>query len=432
MGRRVWITDRDAALLQFIYQHKVVSISQIQFLYNRLYQTNKSSIYKKLQKWNQLKIIYTQNYSGGKHPLKCVRLNKYGMDILTKEQILLNPEDDYKYIKPPKHSQADHFFCTREVIIRTFLEFKFRSGTFSSLSPSETPYIDTKVKQTNLQHSVPAMVVPDWILISNNAILNIESDTGSEQPKRIVEKVKKYVEYNAQSIENKEHHVLIVPPDSVDNDILRHVKVPAKDRSMRIATVKDCIIQASAHIIPDLHFHVVSSSRSGKVAYNILTGKYRNHEQTLENVISAIKGLDEKTFAVKQLEAESFYIADLHESLYANGHLLIKDTEGYNKVVLIKIMDEGSIKAIDELYFLNRQVEKRLLKRPVDKILAVYKYEDECTNDVMGEMWNLPHVLFTSLERLASDQLRKRKTFTVSVTPFKKGEVLFFEREVTS
>ncbi|MDA6131053.1 hypothetical protein OSK38_27245, partial [Escherichia coli] len=68
-------------------------------------------------------------------------MNKNGIDILVNEGVIHN--STYPLVELPNPKTADHFFLTREIVIRTYLEFYKKGGRFTSIPPLETPYYDT-------------------------------------------------------------------------------------------------------------------------------------------------------------------------------------------------------------------------------------------------------------------------------------------------
>ncbi|MEK3992646.1 replication-relaxation family protein [Robertmurraya sp. FSL R5-0851] len=431
-NKRVWITNKDVDLLHLVWKHRVVSLSQVQFFLRHKYQDKEMAIYQKLLKWHNINIITTEAYTDGNTPYKCVRIAKNGLEILKSEGVVVTPSYNYKNVKIPKHATADHFFGTREVIIRLMLIAEKKGfSTFDSIPPSELPYNNQEEVKAMEQHVTPGakltpMVIPDWIVFSEKAILNIESDTGSEFSEAIIEKVKRYVQYVEQGLESIDHHVLIVPPDSKDDDILCYVKSPPKDRSKRVGTLKDYIMRVSAHLVPNLHFHVVSSSRSGKVAYDILSGNYMNHSELATKIVDAFRVNRSLADEVVEVEPGEIYPPNIEQAMYADKQLIIKKKEGTSKLVLVKVMDEGSVKSLDELSFLNYVVENNLLGREIDEVLAVYATDDELYTDTLGERWNLKKILFTSLQQLNKNG-KSGAAFYRSTKPLKKSRCSLYE-----
>lgn len=407
-------------------------MAQVQFYLQNLYGDKEATVYKKLQKWHNLNIIKSEAYSDGKNPYKCVRIDKNGMEILTNEGVVPHKNDRYKYITTPGHSSGDHYFGTREVIIRFMLEVEVKGmQPFVSISPSELPYNDLEEEKALEQHVTPGakltpIVIPDWILYTRDAILNIESDTGTEYTERVIEKVKKYVHYVQQGLESKVHHVLIVPPDSADDDILCYVKTPPKERNKRVGSLKDSIMRASAHVVPNLHFYVVSSSRSGKVSYNILSGNYQNHAAVANEVVLAFQTDPNLCVKAEEVLASDIYPQNINDSVYADAHLLVKGPDGTSKLLLVKVMDEGSVKSLSELEYLNYLVVNDRLHKQVDEVLAIYMTDEELQTDTLGERWNLKKVLFTSLKQLNKSG-KSRATFYRSTKPLKKSRCSLYE-----
>lgn len=405
-GGRIWITDIDKELLELIWRYKAVTIGQVQFYLQKVYKMKEDTVYKKLQKWNHLQIIHSDPYSEGRNPYKCVRINKNGITILQSEGVYISNPNSYKKVEVPKRSTADHFFGTREIAIRLLILAKQRGGIrYDSLSAFELPYYakDDLEFVGDESMNIRPILIPDWIMLSENGILNLESDTGTEKSDVIIEKIERYMEYVKQGLENHEHHVLIVPPDSVDEDILNYVKIPPQDRVKRVASLKDNVFRASAHLIPRLHFYAVSSSRSGLIAYNILSGIYKQQKEVAREVVATMENNKHLAASLYEVPADEIYSTTLDEKFHADAHVLLKGKDGQEKVCLIKIMNEGSVSSIDDIANLDYLVEYNRLEKKVDHILGIYRTNEELHNDVLGERWNLKNVCFSSLEQLRKD-----------------------------
>lgn len=431
-GRSVRVAEKDLELLLFLLQNEILSVTQVKFLFKRLYQDNENAVFRKLQKWHDegivKKSIYTTR-SDSRNPLACVQIKENGMYILEKEGLITKENFSYRDVKLPSFSRADMIFGTKEIVIRTFLEFKMKGGFFYSLSPNKIIHYSNPVIQNidnpennNLSQS-PRVAVPNWILTnpSKDIFIYIECDTGTQGINKILNKLKGYGKLASREID-KAHHVLIATMDSIDSDQIRYIFTPSKNRTRRIASLKYRILEKYfEQLPPNLYIHVATSSRAGKVAYSILTGMESNETEVSNYVIQILNDSDSPFKSVNEVIPTEFYDSQIDSSLYGDLHLVLsKDTES-EKTVMIKFMKEASLKSLYELYYLNRLVEDNKMLRHVDAIIAVFENGDELKNVVFPEKWTLNHVLFSSIEQI------KKQEFFRFTSPTKRIECELFD-----
>jgi hypothetical protein len=79
---------------------------------------------------------------------------------------------------------------------------------------------------------------------------------------------------------------------------------------------------------------------------------------------------------------------------------------------------------LDQIGYLNLLNSEGRFKRKVDKILGIYRTNDELNNDVLGKM--LPKILFSSDVQLAND-LESYPTFFQTVNTTRKETVRLYE-----
>lgn len=420
--RGVWLTNIDLELLHLIWQHRVLSLSQLKFYCLELYGISKDTTEKKLKRWRKLNVVHSKNYMNNPFGMIYYRIGRQGVKILENEEMIPKGDTSYKEIMVPT-ANTDHFFATRDVVIRTLVEFKKNKRNIVSHHPSTLPYLE--------KDSDPfPLVVPDWILSNEFGFLNIELDTGSESLSMIEEKIGKYAKYASQR-PDEIYHVLLVVLDDTDK-ALRYKKEYGMDRSRRIASVKDSIIRANVHVHSNLFFYVVSMNRAIQVASNIMTGIYpisaEERSREIEAIISLLEMNITFEYEIVRLNEDEFYLPDVDRSLYADSHLLFKSkNSSKGHVVLINIMEEGSVKCLDQIEYLNRlRNEKRFkAKTEVNKILAIYRKNEELQNDHLGKQLN--HIMFGTSQQLANN-FEQSPMFYQTVTQYKKEGVLLYER----
>lgn len=58
--------------------------------------------------------------------------------------------------------------------------------------------------------------------------------------------------------------------------------------------------------------------------------------------------------------------------------------DGTSNLLLVKVMDEGSVKSLSELEYLNYLVVNDRLHKQVDEVLAIYATDEELQTDTLG------------------------------------------------
>ncbi|QCJ45472.1 hypothetical protein FAY30_26390 (plasmid) [Bacillus sp. S3] len=407
----VWLTERDIELLKLIFDHRILSLKELKYYAESLYSVKHTTLAKKFQRWREEKIVVDKKYGDR---TVYYRLTKNGYYILVNEGEIVPGDTHYKELAAPVN-QTDHYFGIRDVVVRTLVEVKKLNMEVFSYSPASMPYIEKG------NESSSPLIVPDWILTNQFGFLNIEIDTGNENLNAIEAKIDKYVKY-ATDRPDENHHVLIVIMDNQDK-FFRYQKEFGLDRSGRVANVKRAIIGANAHVHSNLHFYVAPMNKAHHMACSILTGQSKLIDELRSSEIEAIQTLlimnNNFNYEIEQLNANDFYLPEVSNDLYADAHVLLKDGDSEKrKVVLIKLMEEGSCKCLDELNYLNTLRMEKRFKQKVNKIIAIYRSTSEFEYDSLGKPI-MQHVVFGVKERLMSDI--DSPPFYKNANQFKKG-----------
>jgi Replication-relaxation len=409
----VWLMDKDIELMKLIWEHRILSLKELKFYSNALYDIKPGTLERKLQRWRDENIVTSKKYGD---LTVYYRLAKNGYFILENEGEIAKGKYHYKELAAPAN-QTDHYFGIRDVVIRSLVEMRKLELTVTSLSPADVPYI-----VPSIEPNYP-FVVPDWILKNKeHEYLNIELDTGNENLAAIEAKIEKYVKY-ASHRPSEIHHVMIVIMDNQD-EFFKYQKDFGLDRQGRIANVKRVVIRANAQVHSNLKFFVSPMSRAHHMAFNILTGQSQITEEERSNEINAIQLLltmnNKFKYEIEHLNASDFYLPDVPPALYADGHLLFCDKAGKKQYwVLLKIMEEGSARCLDELNYLNTLRIEQRFKKEVDRIIAIYRTSVEFENDSFGKPI-MQHVIFTIKEQLMMDM--DSEPFFKNVNQYKKGK----------
>lgn len=405
----VWLTHKDIELMKLLWEHRILSLKELKYYSNALYGTKPVTLERKLQRWRDENIVTSKKYGD---LTVYYRLAKNGYFILEQEGEIAEGENHYKELAAPAN-QTDHYFGIRDVVIRSLVEMRKLHLSVTSISPADIPYVVKTIDPKN------PIIVPDWILKNTeHEFLNVELDTGNENLTAIEAKIEKYVKYAAHR-PREIHYVMIVVMDNQD-DFFRYQKDFGLDRQGRIANVKKSVIRANAQVHSNLRFFVSPMSRAHHMAFNILTGQTQITDEKRSSEIEAIQSLltmnSKFKYDIEHLNASDFYLPEVQPSLYADGHLLFKIESGNNnKIVLFKLMEEGSARCLDELNYLNSLRTEHRFKKEVDKIIGIYRSCAEFENDSLGKPI-MQHVVFTIKEQLMMD---------MDSEPFFKTAILF-------
>ncbi|RHW35968.1 hypothetical protein D1B31_17920 [Neobacillus notoginsengisoli] len=406
----VWLKDQDIELLRLLYDHRILSLLELKYYANSLYGVKPNSLARKLQRWRSEKILLSKKYGGEKYVY--YRLGMNGYKILEQEGETVPGDRHYKELAAPEN-QIDHFFGTKDVVIQTLVEIQKKNIDVFSAAPSLIPYVEKDSVSTD------PVVVPDWILHNQYGFLNVELDTANENLTDIREKVEKYMKYAADR-PDENHHVLFVVIDNQDK-YFKYIKNFGKNRLVRVANVKDAIVRASSLAPANLHLYVSPMNRGHHMACNILTGQSLITDEERSSAVESIQVIMSNKFnyEMESLNAVDFYLPEVHSELFADAHLLLKNRKtGKSKIVLIKLMEEGNARYMDELKYLNTLHSQNRFMRKVDKTIAIYRSASEFEYDAMGA-GEMQHIVFGMMEELQTDS--DKPPFYRNVRDYKKG-----------
>lgn len=361
----------DIDLLKLLFEFDTLALYQLEYYFERAYKITGNAVRKKLLRWRESKLVKFKRYTRSPTDKIFYQLDKNGLDTLKKLNII-SDEDIKKDINSPdvnRNNSFDHYFCARDVALLTKISLKNSNAEIES-----APWLYKEIDN----------LIPDWILINkkNECVLYIEADMGTEKSAAIQSKIKKYMEL-ATKHPNRNVNVLFCVIDESD-PALKYIRPLPVERYKRVWHLKNYIKEANGHTIKNLNFYVVNMSRAGYVGGKILIGSYpytidQKHTEIVEKTISTLK----KTYrSLELLSPKDLYLSDEREELYGDGHFTIKNG-GRENVIILKVLEEGSVKDIDILQFLLFLQKERRLKKTVKHIIGMYPYSDELHSDII-------------------------------------------------
>ena len=377
----VWVKDIDLEILKMLHEYRSLALYQIEYYLEQAYGIKRNTIRKKLLRWKKKKIVCSKIYTKLPTAMVYYRLDDEGIKLLKEYTIIPQNETIYSE-NSTNRKNTDHYFGVRDIVLKTKLLLgNLGDGLYSGSPEQFSPF-----------------VFPDWIMKFKNRTLCLELDIGTESIGIIRDKISKYHQY-ATRRPDENVYVLFAVIDDVDPN-LKFKDFYAKDRSKRIINLKDAIIDSNVLDCSNLHVYVVSLNRVAVVAKKILTGTYPydNLERHKLSVVSMklLEMNDKDSYQKEELNADDFYLAEVNESLYADGHFSIRKNME-QKTVAIKVMEEGNVRDLDRLRYLALLRQEKRFKKSVDLILGVYADTDELKNDILGKPLEKTNLISTEM-----------------------------------
>lgn len=388
------LNDRDIALLKMLSIYDVLSKKELNYYSCNLYGDNEAALKKRLERWCAAKVIVSKVYGPRKQLSYQLGIN--GKEIV-EEAVVKAKGTSIKNVAIPRNK--DHFFGLRDLMVKIHVEVERLGLSVQSYSPYELTF------KKDDQSSV--LIRPDWIIKINKWHFNIEFDTGSESVAMILDKAARYAEW-AKHKPNEYHHVLLTVIDNADTNFTYVHDDYGIERRQRVFNLKQAILDARAHIYPNLRFTVAQITRMPQIVRKLAMEAQTTEVSSSESEMSSCRLLlhHNQVFDYtleSEMNPHDFYLYDVEPGLYGDAHLLLKQDNGsQKKAMIITYLSEGDVKVLDRLSYLNLLKEQGRFKVSVDYIVGVYSTKSEWKSDSIGKQKN---VLFTSMERLC--QLEK-------------------------
>ncbi|PGT82215.1 replication-relaxation family protein [Bacillus sp. AFS040349] len=418
----VKLTEIDFLFLKVLSQQKLLSTKQAHTFYDSHGGFNYYSVLKKLKKWEKYDIVYTHKYSLGQKGFNYnyYRIGTKGIEILVDGGIL---SSDWLKVEIRRFSHVkniDHFIGTQEIALRTLLQLTEQGISFDSISPFDSPYFDKSEPSTKL-------VVPDWIIKTDNLFFNIELDTGSEKTNMIIEKIKNYITLCKQNPSQK--HVILI---SVIDDSIPTRFSYGEDRKRRVGRLKKSLLFNRDLHIPNLSIYILPLSRSFKIGHDVFEG-YKPYSlaetssgvELVRQVLETYNPSFEYKF--KELLNEDVYTNDVPKDLYADQVFEVSNYAGtFSQTLFLIQMDEGNVQTLDRLNYLQWLISEGRLKTQSNKVLAYYTEEGELQHDVIAHAYEKV-LLVDTQDLIQSAENQSDPIFKRLISPFRMEDTRFEE-----
>ncbi|KZE68032.1 hypothetical protein AWM68_17840 [Fictibacillus phosphorivorans] len=398
-GNQTWLKERDIECLKWLWDIKILSLKNFKYyttqLYNVEYDSNRKRdevIKNRFQRFRNRGLIEKLVHKATKTVF--FKLGKNGYSVL--EFFGYIPPGERYYAELKNAEKIDHFNAIRNTLIKTIVQIKKQNLAdenmeYDAIGPY--PLSSKMIEQHNEKEPEKkqlAFFKPDWILKTKNGFLNIEVDTGKQNLGVINAKINNYLDYFEHN-PGGVHDVMFVVVDN-DDTYFEYTGEYGKKRKVRPVNIKELIINRIAHKVPNINFYVTTMLPAPTLIVNLLKGYYpiSNRSEHVKSVAAALDRNPSFNYEVELLENvnDDYYFAEVDPSMYADGiYRLSKNGQEY-ETVLVKVMEEGSTSCYDEIVYLNDLVNKKMFKKKVDRVIAIYRHQKELESDYFNVSLN--------------------------------------------
>jgi len=413
-GKGAYLSEDEFKMLRLLTEQKLLTNEQMHTFISRKIKILPDSLRRKLYDWAKYDIVVPSEYLLGKkgRSYNVYRIGKRGLNALIDNEYLEEDKRKMRISKFDKLSNQTHFLSTQHLIIKTLAELDFNEN-IKSISSANLPYLDSTVGNK--------LVIPDWILRKGDLHLNIELDVGGEKKDILTEKLKGYITYCKQNPDQK--HVVIFAV--IDNSF--PTKEKFGERNGRIANIKSKFMNLNELHLNNLDVYVLPLYRAHKVASQILAGTLPLKASNKDHEITTAKRLLEVNsyfdYNIEEIDLDDIYPYDVESYMYADKMLRISNTSNtYSETILLVMMEEGLVQNLDRLNYLNILSKEGRLKIKVDKIVGIYRTEEEIEHEPLKVISS--RILMASVNEW-EEQMEKEPKFYRLVGNITKEEVTY-------
>lgn len=481
-GKGIRLNIADIETLLFLFEHKLISQTQLYEFYILFKNIHYDSFRKRMSKFVKNKIIQFKKYEFNKKKSGIVKnlilLDTEGYEILYAAGLLKRKQEDYQ-----NPTNWDRILATKEVVLHAIKEEAQRAGVLFGIE-HQHPYVFQKEKAIKLIQEddlidgnmilskgqkpiyfnwnpiIPRKIPkgtpysssgydvmfridadyeinPDWILGFDEQILNIEIDTGyrtlvreeNSKSRSVDEQLKRYI--NLANYFSKFKIELSVLYVYLDDSIPFRKNYGRK--TQRIKNFKQKMIEEEVIRDSSLNIYVCSLDRSQNVIRNLLS--VFHNEQSQKSIIKQLLielfnylKLDSK-YKVSYFNKEKinhFYPLS-SQSIEQALYITWKEGNQISERFLIPIpIIEGDIRSQNKAQHLSEQLNgnKQNWGLPYDsKVLMVYPDRESMKGDILRDDIVSNSVCVTNLEELRKYQSKEQQINFYDVT--RRGEIAF-------
>lgn len=469
-GKGIRLNRADIETLLFLFEHKLISQTQLYEFYILFKGMHYDSFRKRMSKFAKNKIIQFKRYEFTKKKngiaKDLILLDVEGYEILYAAGFLKEEREEYQ-----NWTNWDRTLATKEVVLQAFKFEMLRTGvlfgvenrhlyvspkapqrqdTFSGklalyknqppLYFSWNPAVFNKAPHNIFYSSpsyrgiLPVDVEPDWILGLDRRFINIEIDMGyrtligeeGSNTKSVDELIREYVE-----LSHKFPIELSILYIYLDDSIPFRKNYGRKIQ--RIKNFKQKIMDDKDIRDSSLNIYVVSLERSENVLKNLLSifhgeqSKLSILQQTLAGISNSLN--EDADYSISRLAGEHIHrLYPLTKDLIDEA-LLVTRKEGNQKserILIPAVILEGDIRSHNDIQKLSHElkVNKMMWGLPYDtKVLMIYPDKESMMNDILRDDLEQNSICLTNMEDIKKYSETNQPIKLYDIT--RRGEISF-------
>lgn len=418
--RGVILKDNEINMLLILFKQKLLTSKQLQ----RILEIENGNPYRnfirRLGKFCKYNLLVKQERAFGKNGFRFYyyRLGTEGAKMLLDLKLITKSEYEQLITRPATVDLRglEHYLATQEIALHGILNTTVEQ--VESINPFSEPFLEEGKDEF--------LIIPDWILrINGNHYIHIEMDTGAETLNVLQDKLVRYKKL-AQQMSTFKHSIIYVSLDDSFNTRFFY-----GDKVRRTGNMKQQLLKEKTDHIPNIDVYVVPMRRTEELMKNIIkhngnifhAEKHRMNCEFAAKLISEFNEVFSYTFHPIEDE-EVYYTSEQINNKYRADKLYELRREGNIVIenVAFVLMNEGYLFSLDRLDYLSNLFKLQNTKKPIDRIIAVYKDSIEMEEDTWGELYK--NVWIGETSTWASN-ISKNPKFYRQSTPYKK-EVTYY------
>lgn len=401
--RGIVLTERELSLLYFIHEAKVLSSANIHLYYEAVSDPvrTRRSITKRLKKFTDAGVLVQMDDGGRGHgkgfKRYFYRLGMRGFDLLYDEKRISQKEYQKgklygtTYKLPSAHNIALSSLIT-ELAIKLYFTDKdlFGKPIFSKRGERHRLFLIETGKGS------PTQIVPDWVIETDERIVCVEMDTGTQPLNTLTSKFSRY--RKVAEAGDKPIHVLFV----CDNE--RTERGGPRYRERRVGNIKE-LMAPDVKWPKNLHINVAGGERGGENLYRLVEELARERLAIFEDPLAVANHwlqLASKA-SKKHHPIESLNKQEPTVLLHAQNISMlveVRKSATYKVPFAVIPVMEGSVRDHQKVRKAMAQISEWNRTNPWDEpisLLLIYSDSLEMSFDVLGIADDCP-IYLTNLE----------------------------------
>ncbi|MGD6961524.1 replication-relaxation family protein [Fictibacillus phosphorivorans] len=348
----------EAELLLWVYLLKERALTEKQlYQYYSMYDTiSYPGFWKKLCKFEEYGLIKSYKYRVGQNGtiIKYFRIRSLCYELLKKFDLITEEYENINVSTIPK-SNLDHHFGTKEVILKSLIELRNTLDNYHTVYPSKLT-------------RVYPITIPDGVLMSDDKLLYIEFDSGSETLNELKSKIQRYLHEADNSISKKEGILITLLDNSIPN------RKGIDDRRNRIKNLINIISSLPEILTKSVPIYILPLSIAQKASLTFFKETSESRDEKVKTVASTLYETDIHT-SFKYEEVDKIYTNYMQHYGLLPDHIELHNLDQYkNFFTFFQFKELGNIQDHKKIIQL---LEVPCLSQGFTPEILYVVYEDE-------------------------------------------------------